>query len=200
LHGNRVGLVTFAGNSFRQAELTEDFTALEYILKRWVHLDSTGVGGSALGRALEAALALVPEKSERDCLLLFFSDGGEAGENLQPVLTKIAQRGVRIVAFGMGGPHPARIPQYDAAGKFIGFLQVNGQAVTTRLNEVPLQQMARTTGGLYRRTTYPEAWQGVWRDKALIGRALTRDERRIFQPFLIVSLLAFGAQALIARL
>jgi hypothetical protein len=60
--------------------------------------------------------------------------------------------------------------------------------------------MARTTEGLYRRATHPEAWQGLWRDKDIIGQALTRDERRIFQPFLIVSLLAFGAQALIARL
>ena len=36
LRGNRVGFVTFAGNSFRQAELSEDFTALEFILKHWV--------------------------------------------------------------------------------------------------------------------------------------------------------------------
>jgi probable phosphoglycerate mutase len=57
LHGNRVALVTFAGNSFRQAELTEDFTALEYILKHWVHLDSAGMSGSALGRALETCRA-----------------------------------------------------------------------------------------------------------------------------------------------
>ena len=200
LHGNRVGLVTFAGNSFRQAELTEDFTALEYILKHWVHLDSTGVGGSVLGRALETGLALLPDTAERHRLLLFFSDGGDEGEKLQPVLAKIAQRGVRIVAFGVGGLHPVRIPQYDAARKFIGFVQVNGQTVTTQLNEAPLQQMARTTEGQYRRAAHPEAWQGVWRDKGLIGQALTRDERRIFQPFLIVSLLAFGAQALIARL
>jgi Ca-activated chloride channel family protein len=200
LQGNRVGLVTFAGNSFRQAELTEDFTALEYILKHWVQLDSTGIGGSALGRALETGLALLPDTAERDRLLLFFSDGGDEGEHLAPVLAKIAQRGARIVAFGMGGLHPVRIPQYDPARKFMGFVQVNGQTVTTQLNEDPLQQMARTTDGLYRRATHPEAWQGIWRDKSLIGQSLTRDERRIFQPFLIVSLLAFGVQAVIARL
>ena len=53
LRGNRVGFVTFAGNSFRQAELSEDFTALEFILKHCVSIDSAGLGGSDLVRALE---------------------------------------------------------------------------------------------------------------------------------------------------
>ena len=200
LRGNRVGLVTFAGSSFRQAELTEDFTALEFILKHWVHIDSAGVGGSNLGRALETGLALLPEASNRQPLLLFFSDGGDEAENLEPVLTKVVQRGARIVAFGVGSLQPARIPRYDAAKKFLGFVQVNGQTVTTRLNEAPLQQMARVTHGLYRRLDQAASWQGVWRDPTVVGGALTRDERRVFQPFLVVSLLAFGMQMVISRL
>jgi Ca-activated chloride channel family protein len=200
LQGNRVGLVTFAGNSFRQAELTEDFTALEFILKHWVSIDSAGVGGSDLARALETGLALLPETSERNRLLLFFSDGGEEGEALEAVLAKIAQRGVRVVAFGMGGQQPVRIPRYDAAQKFLGYMQVNGQTVTTRLNEAPLQQMAHATQGVYRRAEHPDAWQGVWRDTRIVGQTLTRDEHRIFQPFLVLSLLVFGVQAVITRL
>jgi Ca-activated chloride channel family protein len=200
LRGNRVGFVTFAGSSFRQAELSDDFTALEFILKHWVRIDSAGVGGSNLVRALETGLTLLPEASDREGLLLFFSDGGDEAENLQPVLTKVAQRGARIVAFGVGGLQPARIPRYDAAGKFLGFMHIKGQMVTTRLNEAPLQQMARVTHGLYRRLEQAASWQGVWRDPTVVGDALTRDERRVFQPFLVVSLLAFGMQVAISRL
>jgi Ca-activated chloride channel family protein len=200
LRGNRVGLVTFAGSSFRQAELTEDFTALEFILKHWVRIDSAGIGGSNLVRALETGLALLPEASNRQPLLLFFSDGGDGVENLEPVLTKVVQRRARIVAFGVGGLQPARIPRYDTARKFLGFVHVNGQPATTRLNDAPLQQMARVTEGLYRRLEHAESWQGVWRDPTLVGGALARDERRVFQPFLVLSLLAFGMQMVIARL
>jgi Ca-activated chloride channel homolog len=200
LRGNRVGFVTFAGSSFRQAELTEDFTALEFILKHWVHIDSAGVGGSDLVRALETGLALLPETSDRQRLLLFFSDGGDETENLEPVLTKVVQRGARIVAFGVGGLQPVRIPRYDTARKFLGFVHINGQTVTTRLNDAPLQQMARVTHGLYRRLEHTESWQRVWRDPTIVGSALTRDERRVFQPFLVVSLLAFGIQMVISRL
>jgi Ca-activated chloride channel family protein len=200
LRGNRIGLVTFAGSSFRQAELTEDFTALEFILKHWVRIDSAGVGGSNLGQALETGLALLPEASDRQRLLLVFSDGGDRAENLEPVLTKVAQRGARIVAFGVGGLHPARIPRYDDARKFVGFLHVDGQTVTTQLNDAPLQQMARVTHGLYRRLGHAESWQGVWRDPTVVGSALSRDERRVFQSFLVVSLFAFGLQMVISRL
>jgi hypothetical protein len=40
----------------------------------------------------------------------------------------------------------------------------------------------------------------VWRDTSIVGQSLTRDEHRIFQPFLVLSLLVFGVQAVITRL
>jgi Ca-activated chloride channel family protein len=201
LRGNRVGFVTFAGNGFRQAELSEDFTALEFILKHWISIDSAGVGGSDLIRALETGLAVLPEEIDhRERFLVLFSDGGDEAQNFAEVLPKIVQRQARVIAFGMGRPEQSRIPRYDAAQKFLGYIEANGQTVTTRLNEAPLQHIARGTQGLYRRVEHRDSWQNVWRNKTVVGQALIRDERRVFQPFLIVSLLAFGMQAVIARL
>jgi Ca-activated chloride channel family protein len=201
LRGNRVGIVTFAGNSFRQAELSEDFAALEFILKHWVDIDSAGVGGSDLGRALETSLAVLPEDTDRKRLILLFSDGGDDTANVDEVLPKIAQRRARVIAFGMGGLEASRIPRYDAAQKFLGYIEANGQTVTTRLNEASLQHIARATQGMYQRVEHPASWHHVWRNTTIVGQALMqRDERRVFQPFLIVSLLAFGLQTVIARL
>jgi Ca-activated chloride channel homolog len=200
LRGNRVGFVTFAGNSFRQAELSEDFTALEFILKHWVSIDSAGVGGSDLVRALETGLAVLPEETDRDCLLMLFSDGGDEAQDFAEVLPKIVQRRARVITFGVGGLEPSRIPRYDAAHKFLGYVEANGRTVTTRLNEASLQHIARVTQGLYRRVEHPDSWRHVWRHKTVVGQALMRDERRVFQPFLLVSLLAFGMQVAIARL
>jgi Ca-activated chloride channel family protein len=200
LRGNRVGIVTFAGNSFRQAELSEDFTALEFILKHWVDIDSAGVGGSDLGRALETGLAVLSEETDRERLILLFSDGGDDAQHFDEVLAKIAQQRVRVIAFGLGGLEQSRIPRYDAAQKFLGYIETKGQTVTTRLNEASLQHIARATQGIYRRVAHPASWQNVWQNKTVVGQALMQDERRAFQPFLMVSLLAFGMQAVIARL
>jgi Ca-activated chloride channel homolog len=200
LRGNRVGLVTFAGNSFRQAELSEDLVALNFILKRWIDIDATGVGGSNLGQALETGLALFPDDPQRQKFLLLFSDGGDDDDNLQAVLTQATQRSIKIIAFGLGSIQPSPIPLYDAAHKFRGFLQRDNQIVTTRLNEAPLQQIATATHGKYLRVSHANAWQGLIQQQTVVGKALTRDERKVFQPFLLAALLAFGVQTLIARL
>jgi Ca-activated chloride channel family protein len=200
LHGNRVGLVTFAGNSFRQAELSEDFVALDFILKRWIDIDAAGVGGSNLGQALETGLSLFPDDPQRQKFLLLFSDGGDEDDNLQAVLTQATQRSIRIIAFGLGSIQPSPIPLYDTTHKFSGFLQRDQQIVTTRLNEAPLQQIATATHGRYVHVSHANAWQDLIQQQTVVGNALTQDERKVFQPFLLAGLLAFGAQALIARL
>lgn len=200
LRGNRVGLLTFAGISFRQAELTEDFIALDFILQHWIDIDAVGVGGSDLAQAIDTGLTLFPEEPQRQKLMLLFSDGGDGADDLQAVLAKAAQRGVRIIAFGLGSLQPSRIPLYDASHKFRGFLQIDHQVVTTRLNEAPLQQIASATHGRYLRVTHPAVWRDLLQQRAIVGNTLTQDERKVFQPFLLTGLLAFGVQALIARL
>jgi Ca-activated chloride channel family protein len=200
LRGNRVGLVTFAGSSFRQAELTEDVAALEFILTHWVTIGSAGVGGSNLARALETGLAMFPEDPNREELLLLFSDGGEHTAHLQTVLTNAAHRGVRIVTLGLGNVQPSPIPVYDDGHRFSGFVQVEGQVVTTQLNEAPLQQIAMATKGTYQRVAHRASWRHLLTQHAVVGDTLTRDERKMFQAFLLTGLLGFGTQALLARL
>jgi hypothetical protein len=116
------------------------------------------------------------------------------------VLIQAIQRRIRIIAFGLGSLQPSPIPLYDAAHKFRGFLQRNNQVVTTRLDEAPLQQTATATHGRYVHVTHFNAWQDLLQQETVVGNTLTRDERKVFQPFLLAALLAFGVQALVARL
>jgi hypothetical protein len=48
--------------------------------------------------------------------------------------------------------------------------------------------------------THFNAWQDLLQQETVVGNTLTRDERKVFQPFLLAALLAFGVQALVARL
>jgi Ca-activated chloride channel family protein len=198
--GNRVGLVTFAGSSFRQAELTQDLTALDFIVQHWVNIDTAGVGGSDLVQAITTGLALFPDDAQRQKVMLLFSDGGEGDEHVAEVLTQAVQRHIKIVTFGLGSLQPSRIPQYDAQRKFKGFLQVDGHVATTQLLEAPLQHIAAATAGVYHRVTPGASWSHLLTQHSVVGDTLTRNERAIFQPLLLLGLLACGAQALIARL
>jgi Ca-activated chloride channel family protein len=198
--GNRTGLVTFAGTSFRQAELTEDLSALDFILQYWVDIDTAGVGGSNLVQALETGLALFPRNVQRKQIMLLFSDGGDDNEPFQDVLTQAVQRGISIHTFGLGGLQPSRIPQYDAHHRLKGFIQINGRVVTTQLNEAPLQHIAAATQGTYQRVTPVSSGSHLLTQPTVVGNTLAQEEHMLFQPFLLVGLLACGVQALLARL
>lgn len=203
LRGNRVGLVTYAGVSFRQAELTDDLEALDFILKHWININAVGVGGSSLAAALTTGLDLFRrDNTGRDKLILLFSDGGtqeNEAEALRAALTKATHEGVKIVALGLGGTQPSRIPQYDADHQFTGYLEIDGQIVTSRLNEETLRHVANSTNGTYVQIARGEEWRHLLSHPDVVGQNLTQDERKVFQPFLLFALLAFGMQILLRR-
>jgi Ca-activated chloride channel homolog len=200
LQDNRIGLVTFAGTSFRQAELTDDLTALDFILTYWVEVDAISVGGSNIVAALEMGLTLLPEQADREQIMLLFSDGGNNDSSLHTVLDSAVRRGIRIVTLGLGHLEPSRIPLYDPQRKFLGYMHVNNRVITTQLAEAPLQQIAATTGGTYLRITRGDEWHNLLTQKTVAGQALEREEIRLFQPLLGLALLAFGLDVLRIRL
>jgi Ca-activated chloride channel homolog len=200
LHGNRVGLVTFAGISFRQADLTEDVNALDFILQHWVQVDVIRAGGSNIAQAIDTGLTLFSDSAAREKLMLLFSDGGDTTDLLPIVLSKAAQQRVRIVTLGLGSLEPSRIPVYDALGVFQGYLQAEGRVLTTQLNEPPLQQTAAMTGGTYVRLARGDEWPPLLTQPTVVGQSLQHDEIKLFQLFLATGLVAFGLHLLLTRL
>ena len=200
LRGNRVGLITFAGASFRQADLTDDIDALDFILQRWVAIESVRVAGSNLPHAIETGLSLFETDSKRQKLMLVLSDGGDEAAALPAVLAKATLQGVRIAALGLGQPEPSRIPVYNAQNQFTGYLKVDGQIVTSGLNEANLQRAAKATGGGYVHIQRGQEWRHLIKRPDIAGTMFVHEERKIFQPFLFAGLLVFAAHILGTRL
>lgn len=202
LGGNRVGLVTFAGISFRQADLTTDFEALDFILRQWVSIDAVRVGGSDLKQAVETGLDVFDQDVRREKLMLIFSDGGAEHDDFALTLGKAAQYGVKIVALGLGSEHPSRIPQYDVNKIFQGYLRAEGKSgemLTSRLNERVLSQVASGTRGTYIRIERGQEWRHLLRRHDVAGSLFIQDERKVYQHFLLVGLLACAVQMLVKR-
>ncbi|HXH09793.1 MAG TPA: VWA domain-containing protein [Alphaproteobacteria bacterium] len=196
--GSRVGLVTFAGTSFRQADLTEDFAALKFILQHWVKADSIPVGGSAIAAALETAIAAFEQNDRRKWLLLL-SDGADWEDHQLMTVALHAQRQhIAVVSAGLGNLAPARIPQYDRHGVFQGYMAHDGQVLTTVLNERTLHYLARETDGQYLRiqsgaelAKFFSAPETATVASLHLGRA--------FQSFLFLALLSLAAMILCER-
>jgi Ca-activated chloride channel family protein len=187
LSENRLGIVTFAGSSFPQAELTDDFQALRFVLKNWVRVDSAPSQGSNIGKALEEALHLF-EEGDKKKIILLFSDGGHVRpENLEGILTDIDAQGINIVSLGVGSHTGSKIPVYEKE-KFKEWFKLQGKEVVTRLNDGILRDISQATGGKYIRLASGKELQGIFRDPAVVGKKVLSGGREIFQVPLALSI------------
>jgi len=187
LAGNRLGLVTFAGKSFPQAELTDDFHALTFVLKNWVTVDSAPSQGSNIGMALSEAVDLF-EEDDKKRLILFFSDGGHVRpENFEGIVTDIGAKDITVVSVGVGSMEGARIPVYEK-GEFKEWFKMEGEEVLTKLNEEILRDIARVTEGKYIYLSSGRELQGIFRDPVVVGKKVLSGGREIFQIPLALSI------------
>jgi Ca-activated chloride channel family protein len=187
LTGNRLGIVTFAGKSFPQAELTGDFHALKFVLKNWITVDSAPSQGSNIGAALSEAAELFEEGDKRRIILLF-SDGGHVRpKNLEGVLTDMGAKDITVVSVGLGTGRGARIPVYEE-GEFKEWFKIKGEEAVTRLNDDILRQISQVTGGKYIHLTSGKELDGIFRDPRVVGKKVLSGGREVFQIPLAIAI------------
>lgn len=157
LGGDRVALVTFAGEANLSCPLTVDHAAVELFLDA-VEVDTVPVGGTALADALGVALSAFstgPESEEdRGRAVVVFSDGEDHEGGLDETIAALRDRGVPVYAVGCGTPQGAPLPLRDLDGTLSGYKKDrDGRVVTSRLDESVLERLALETGGRYYRAT-----------------------------------------------
>lgn len=151
LAGNRIGIVSFAGEAVLQCPMTLDYDMISMVLKN-LDTDSVTVPGTNIGEAIDVAT----NAFERGA-----PDGGRAlvlltdGEDLAGKAVEAAQRAkgknVRIYAIGIGTESGAPLLQKAGSGKANtgGFMEdpETGSKVNSRLRMDALRQIASATGG-----------------------------------------------------
>lgn len=156
LAGNRVGLVSFAGDAVVNCPLTPDHEAVRLFLDT-LDVESAPVPGTSLASALRMALRVVGENTPADGrgrAIVLFSDGEDHGRGVDEVVPGLRRAEVRAFAIGCGTTGGAPIPLRDAAGMITGYKKDReGELVTTRLDETPLRALAIETGGRYFQST-----------------------------------------------
>lgn len=154
--GHRLALVTFAAAARIDCPLTYDHSHFQTVVSDLdgtaPHPDLRPAGkafssGTRLGAGLQTALKLLDRRyrSAQDILLISDGDDPAADEDWHSAVQEAAQSGIRIHTLGLGDPQrESRIP--GGKGQVLRYQQ---REVTTRLNERPLQMIARRTGGDY---------------------------------------------------
>ncbi|MCU0793769.1 MAG: VWA domain-containing protein [Opitutaceae bacterium] len=182
LQGERLGLLPFAGTAFLQSPLSADYEIFRTFLDE-LGPDMIPAGGSDFTALLTAAdEAFGPADSDSqvsglrsqpspapaaDRFLVVLSDGEAQDESWRPVAQKLAERGVRVLALGLGTAEGAMIP--DAKGGLVK--DAAGAVVLSRLEAGTLQELARLTDGAYRDASAWVDLPALLRDTVARGRA-----------------------------
>lgn len=154
MHGNRVGFVNYRGEGFQQGPLTDDFTALNWVLENWVTIGNAPGNGSDYALGLLEAVKIFDRSGQQNAqrVIVLFSDGGYTGkpETLATAVEELKKRNIRLVVLGLGSSTPQRIPEYNSYnGERSGWVQEAGATATTQLDERPLKALADRAGGIY---------------------------------------------------
>jgi Ca-activated chloride channel family protein len=207
LEGDRIALVTFAGNSTIKCPLTQDYAFMRVALAD-IDIESTSRGGTAIGDAIRKASDEIFDKQSRKYKDIILITDGEDHESF-PVAAaeKAAKDGIRIIAIGLGDQNNgARIPIIAADGQK-SFLKYNGQEVWSKLNGDELREIAFATpqGKYLAVETGTFDLDKIYRD--IIASAEKRklesetmmqyDER--FQVFLVLAILLIVCEILISE-
>ena len=194
LHGDKIGVVIFAGDAFMQVPLTTDYGTAKMFLNA-VTPDMMTNQGTSIGTAIEKAMSSFDFDNGVNKAIIVMSDGEDfEGAALLAAQDAIDKK-VIVNTVGMGTSNGTVIPDFKN-GRRIGLKKdEDGNTVMTYLNEQMLQQIAQTGGGSYTKAngTYVnlsgllESIKSI--DKTEIDSNLYTDYEDQFQWFISIGLL-----------
>lgn len=203
LQGDRVGIIIFAGNAYKQLPLTTDYSAARLFLSA-VDTKIVPTQGTAIGEAIEMAAFSFGE-TEHNKAIIVITDGENHEDDAIEAATMANELGISVFTIGMGMPEGAPIPLYNKYGIQTGYKKdKKNNTVITKLNEDMLRQIAAAGGGAYARAN--NASTGLKRifddineiDKKEIETRQFTDYEDRFQIFLGLAVLLLIVELLVA--
>lgn len=155
---DRVGLVSFAGNSMIISYLTEDANNILYYID-YLKEDPALSHGTNIGRGLRNGLTVVkketevnPQAARHKKVFILLSDGEDNSTELDAALAEVKAEGIKIHTIGIGSRDGAPIPIGFERGRPVYLEDEKGNRIISRFDERTLQWIAETSGGKFYRS------------------------------------------------
>ena len=116
LRGDRVGLVTFAGEAFQRSPLTLDLEPLTQLIARSQNEAALVAQGTDVGGAIEAAIDLLDvDDAATTQVIVLISDGEDVADAVDQAVDRANELGVRIYTVAVGTTAGGRCPPMTGA-------------------------------------------------------------------------------------
>jgi Ca-activated chloride channel family protein len=145
LEGDRIAIMTFAGNATVKCPLTQDYAFVRMVLAD-ISTESTSRGGTMIGDAIRKATKDVFDSRSRKYKdIILITDGEDHDSFPVRAAEQAAEEGIRIIAIGLGNEgEGSRIPITGPNGETT-FLKYKGEEVWSRLDGDTLREIVYAT-------------------------------------------------------
>jgi len=147
LHGDRVGLVAFAGSSYLACPLTTDYEAFKMMLGD-MRVGLIPRGGTAIAQALATALRSFEPAGRADRVIVLITDGEDHEGDPLALLPQLKAQNIHVYTVGVGTQEGDLLPA-EGPGQAGFFKDRAGNVVKSVLHEDVLRKLAAETGGVY---------------------------------------------------
>ena len=147
LHGERIGLIYFAGDAFLQMPLSTDYAAADMFVNS-ASPDLITAQGTAIPAAIELAGKSFDAEPGGGRAIILITDGENHDEDAVSAAKAAHDDGIVLFSVGAGTTSGGPIPVGAMAGGAEYKRDEEGEIVRTRMDEVLLQQLATAGGGV----------------------------------------------------
>ncbi|ASU35083.1 VWA domain-containing protein [Mucilaginibacter xinganensis] len=194
LHGDRIGIIVFAGEAYVQMPITTDYSAAKLFLNT-INTNMVPTQGTAIGTAIDLGMKSFDFKNGTGKAMIIITDGENHEDDAVAAAKNAAEKDVSVHVIGVGSPEGAPIPIFEN-GRQIGFhTDSAGKNVVSKLNEAMGKEIAAAGGGSYVRATNANSGLGIVMDQIYKIQRKTVDTKSFkdfedrFQIFLAIAFL-----------
>lgn len=146
LDEDKLGLVAFAGTAVTLLPITSDYVSAKMFLDQ-IDPKTITLQGTDVGEAIQRAMAGFSEKTNVGRALILITDAEDNEEGAIEAAQMAKEKGIRIFVLSVGTPAGGPIPMGNNNFK----KDLEGNIVTTKLNETVGRQIAQAGNGVYLR-------------------------------------------------
>ncbi|HEX8577688.1 MAG TPA: VWA domain-containing protein [Flavobacterium sp.] len=148
LGSDRIGIVAYAGSAFPVLPITTDYSVAKMFLQS-VNPDMVSSVGTSLDDAIKRSVEYFDKDDKTQKLLIMISDGEDHSEGAEDAAEEANKFGLKIITIGVGTEKGGPIPLKENGIVKSFKRDTNGEVVTTKMNPVSLQAIAKATKGGY---------------------------------------------------
>ena len=150
LHGDKVGIMVFAGDAYLQVPITGDYRAVRMFMQT-IRPEMMTNQGTDIAHVIDESIKNFDMDNGVNKAIIIMSDGEDHEGNAEEMAKSAYENNIIVNTVGMGTNNETPIPEYKD-GKIIGLKKDhNGNTVYTKINEDMLMGIAHAGGGSYTR-------------------------------------------------